>query len=84
MILQSEYHHIKNRGVVIMERIVAFEAMLKAVLDQSEAERQKMEELRAQGKESSVTCRQYLGNRSFYNPLFSLYRQCGLIGQPGE
>ena len=51
MILQSEYHHIKNRGVVIMERIVAFKAMLKAVLDQSEAERQKMEELRAQGKE---------------------------------
>ena len=51
MILQSEYHHIKSRGVVIMEHIVAFEAMLKAVLDQSEAERQKMEELRAQGKE---------------------------------
>ncbi len=34
-----------------MERIAAFKVMLKAVLDQSEAERQKMEELRAQGKE---------------------------------
>ena len=30
-----------------MERIEAFEAMLKAALDQSEAELQKMEELKA-------------------------------------
>ena len=67
-----------------MERIEAFEAMLKAALAQSEAERQKMEALKAQGKEKSATYRQYLGNRLFYNPLFSLYRQCGLIGQPGE
>ena len=34
-----------------MERIEAFEAMLKAALDQSEAERRNMEELKAQGKE---------------------------------
>jgi hypothetical protein len=84
MILQSEYHHIKNRGVVIMERIVAFEAMLKAALDQSEAELQKMEELKAQGKEKSATYRQYLGNRLFYNQLFALYRQFGLIDKQGE
>ena len=36
-----------------MERIEAFEAMLKAALEQSEAERQKMEALKAQGKEKS-------------------------------
>ena len=38
-----------------MERIEAFEAMLKAALEQSEAERQKMEALKAQGKEKSAT-----------------------------
>ena len=40
-----------------MERIEAFEAMLKAALEQSEAERQKMEALKAQGKEKSATYR---------------------------
>ena len=67
-----------------MERIEAFEAMLKAALEQSEAEWQKMEALKAQGKEKSATYRQYLGNRLFYNQLFALYRQYGLIGQQGE
>ena len=67
-----------------MERIEAFEAMLKAALEQSEAERRKMEELKAQGREKSATYRQYLGNRLFYNQLFVLYRQYGLIGERGE
>ena len=67
-----------------MERIEAFEAMLKAALEQSEAERQKMEALKAQGKEKSATYRQYLGNRLFYKQLFALYRQYGLIGERGE
>ena len=67
-----------------MERIEAFEAMLKAVLEQSEAERQKMKALKAQDKEKTATYRQYLGNRLFYNQLFELYRQYGLIGQRGE
>jgi hypothetical protein len=81
---QSELHPINNRGADIMERIEAFEAMLKAALEQSEAERQKMEALKAQGKEKSATYRQYLGNRLFYNQLFEMYRQYGLIGQRRE
>ena len=48
------------------QRIEAFEAMLKAALEQS------------------ATYRQYLGNRLFYNQLFALYRQYGLIGERGE
>ena len=67
----------------MMERIDAFEAMLKAALEQSEAERRKMEELKAQGKEKSSTYRQYLGNRLFYKQLFAMYRQYGLIDQRG-
>ena len=62
-----------------MERIEAFEAMLRATRAQAEAERQKMEALRAQGREKSATYRQYLGNRLFYNQLFALYREYGLI-----
>jgi hypothetical protein len=81
---QSELRPINNRGADIMERIEAFEAMLKAALEQSEAERQKMEALKAQGKEKSATYRQYLGNRLFYNQLFEMYRQYGLIGQRRE
>ena len=49
-----------------------------------QAERQKMEALKAQGREKTATCRQYPGNRLFYNQLFALYRQYGLIGQRGE
>ena len=67
-----------------MERIEAFEAMLKAALEQSEAERRKMKALKAQDKEKTATYRQYLGNRLFYNQLFALYRQYGLIGQCEE
>ena len=62
-----------------MERIKAFEAMLRAMRAQAEAERQKMEALRAQGREKSATYRQYLGNRLFYSRLFALYREYGLI-----
>ena len=62
-----------------MERIEAFEAMLRAARAQAEAERQKMEALKAQGREKSATYRQYLGNRLFYNRLFALYREYGLI-----
>ena len=62
-----------------MERIEAFEAMLRATLAQAETERQKMEALRAQGREKSATYRQYLGNRLFYSRLFALYREYGLI-----
>ena len=62
-----------------MERIEAFEAMLRSALAQSEAERQKMEALKAQGREKSATYRQYLGNRLFYSRLFALYREYGLI-----
>ncbi|MBQ6326236.1 MAG: hypothetical protein IJJ45_06035 [Clostridia bacterium] len=62
-----------------MERLEAFEAMLRAALEQSEAERQKMDALKAQGREKSATYRQYLGNRLFYDRLFALYREHGLI-----
>ena len=62
-----------------MERLEAFETMMKAVLEQSEAERLKMERLKMQGKEKSATYRQYMGNRLFYNRLIALYKEYGLL-----
>lgn len=66
-----------------MERLEAFEAMLKAALEQSEVEKLKMDALKAQGREESATYRQYMGNRLFYNRLFALYKEYGLLQSEG-
>ena len=62
-----------------MERLEAFETMMKVVLEQSEAERMEMEKLKMQGREKSATYRQYMGNRLFYNRLIALYKEYGLL-----
>ena len=62
-----------------MERLEAFEAMMKAMLEQSEREATQMEKLKAQGREKSATYRQYMGNRLFYNRLIALYKEYGLL-----
>ena len=67
-----------------MERLEAFEAMLKAALEQSGAEKLKMDALKAQGREKSATYRQYMGNRLFYSRLFALYTEYGLMGDSDD
>ena len=62
-----------------MERLEAFETMLKTVLEQCESEKATMDQLKAQGKEKSATYRQYMGNRLFYNQLMELYKKFGLL-----
>ena len=62
-----------------MERLEAFETMLKTVLEQCEAEKVTMDELKAQGKEKTATYRQYMGNRLFYNRVIELYKEFGLL-----
>lgn len=62
-----------------MERLEAFEAMMKGILEQSDAERMKMEKLKMQGKEKSATYRQYMGNRLFYSRVIELYKEYGLL-----
>ena len=62
-----------------MERLEAFETMMKVVLEQSKAERIMMEKLKIQGKEKSATYRQYMGNRLFYNRMIELYKEYGLL-----
>ena len=62
-----------------MERLEAFEAMMKMVLEQFESEKIMMDELRMQGREKSATYRQYMGNRLFYNRVIALYKEYGLL-----
>ena len=64
-----------------MERLEAFEAMLKEVLEQSSFEKKRMEELKAEGKEKTATYRQYFGNRLMYNYMLKMYRKYGLIDE---
>ena len=64
-----------------MERLEAFEAMLKEVLEQSSFEKKRREELKAEGKEKTATYRQYFGNRLMYNYMLKMYRKYGLIDE---
>ena len=62
-----------------MERLDAFEAMLEDVIEQSEMEREKMEALKAAGREKSATYRQYFANRMLHKQMLDLFRRYGLI-----
>ncbi len=62
-----------------MERLEAFEAMMKMVLEQSESEKTRMDELKMQGREKSATYRQYMGNRLLYTRMIALYKEYGLL-----
>ncbi len=62
-----------------MDRLEAFEKMMREVLERSAEENKKIEELRKQGKDKTATYRQYMGNRLFYQRLLSLYKEFGLL-----
>ena len=62
-----------------MERLDAFEEMLADVIEQSEMEREKMEALKAAGREKSATYRQYFANRMLHKQMLDLFRRYGLI-----
>ena len=62
-----------------MDRLQAFETMLRDILDRYEQEKRTMDALKVQGREKTATYRQYLGNRLMYNRILDLYRQYGLL-----
>ena len=66
-------------GGATMERLEAFEAMLADIQNQAEFEKRQMEQLKAAGKEKTVTYRQYFGNRMIYKMMLDKYREYGLI-----
>lgn len=53
--------------------------MLRDLVAQAKREKRAMDELKRQGREKSVTCRQYMGNRLMYQQMLSLYRKERLI-----
>ncbi len=64
-----------------MDRLDAFEAMLQDIVRQSEMEREKMDALKAAGREKSATYRQYFASRMLHKQMLDLYQRYGLIGE---
>lgn len=64
---------------VYMERLEAFEKMLADIINQADYEKERMEKLKAEGKEKTATYRQFFGNRMLYKMILSKYREYGLI-----
>ncbi len=60
------------------ERLAAFERMLADIEKNYEDMQQKMDALKAQGKEKSATYRQFMGNKLVYRQLLSMYELYGL------
>lgn len=61
------------------ERLQAFERMLEDVKDQVRFEQSEMDRLKTQGREKSVTFKQYLSNKLMYQRILALYEKHGLI-----
>lgn len=61
------------------ERLEAFEKMLAAVQHNYAAADSKMQQLKKDGKEKTVTFRENLGNKLMYGNMLSLYRLYNLI-----
>jgi len=75
----EENTEIQRDRVRHMERLEQFEKMLADILEQSERENRKMEELKAAGKEKTATYKQYFSNRLFLKMMIDRYRKYGLI-----
>ena len=60
------------------ERLEAFEKMLADIEKNYADMQQKMDALKAQGKEKSATYRQLMGNKLMYKPMLFMYELYGL------
>ncbi len=62
-------------------RLKAFEDMLAAILKQCDDTAKKMTELKAAGKEKTVTYRQLFANKLQLQAMLSYYRTYGLVDE---
>ncbi|MCI6267445.1 MAG: hypothetical protein MR637_02300 [Clostridiales bacterium] len=62
-----------------MDRLEAFERMLADLQARLAATEERMQALRAQGKEKSVTFRQLMGEKLQLQAMLELYRVYGLL-----
>lgn len=61
------------------DRLEAFEKMLSAVQNGYETANEKMIKLKVEGKEKTVTFRQYMGDKMLYKSMLSMYKIYGLM-----
>ena len=61
------------------ERLYAFEKMLSDIRAQYDSVAEKLEVLKAEGKEKTVTYRQFFINKLQYQTILSYYRTYGLL-----
>lgn len=61
------------------KRLDAFEKMLKTILSQYESTVEKMAQLKAEGKEKTVTFRQLFASKLQLQAFLSYYRAYGLL-----
>lgn len=66
------------------QRLEAFEKMLAAVIGEYNAAVNKMAQLKATGKEKTVTYRQLMGNKLQYQNMLTMYRLYGLLDEERE
>ena len=63
------------------KRLEAFEAILQAILDRYNTTTAKMEKLKAEGKEKTVTYRQLFADKLQCQAMLSYYRTYGLLDE---
>ena len=61
------------------ERLNAFEKMLSNILAQYDSVTEKLAALKVEGKEKTVTYRQFFTNKLQYQTILSYYRTYGLL-----
>lgn len=61
------------------QRLQAFEAMLEEIQRDYDFKTSEIEKLKLQGKEKTVTFKQYLADKMLYQCMLSLYERHGLF-----
>lgn len=61
------------------ERLSAFESMLESIQADYEFKTAEVARLKAEGKEKTVTFKQFLADKLLYQRMLSLYEEHGLI-----
>lgn len=61
------------------DRLQAFEAMLEEIQRDYDFKTSEIEKLKLQGKEKTVTFKQYLADKMLYQRMLSLYERHGLF-----
>lgn len=62
-----------------MDRLQAFEDMLKDIQDRKSFEESEMARMKAEGNVKSATYKQYFTNKLVYKQMLSLYQEHGLL-----